>query len=221
MTSSEHKSSDSKPVGRREANKQATRAALREAARRLFAERGFEATTVRDIAAAANVTERTFFRYFDGKEGLVAEETLAWIDRLQAAICARPSNEPPLTAVREAMIEASTQARSETGSPIWLFSSNPRPFAPLRRATPRLLVRFERSIADAILTRAKQAAGATTTAELEYPAHVIARAAVAALRSAIIEARRLQGDDKRVTAETVEQLLREALAILRGESDPR
>jgi len=214
MTSSEHKSSESKPVGRREANKQATRAALREAARRLFAERGFEATTVRDIAAAANVTERTFFRYFDGKEGLLADETLAWIDGLHAAICARSSHEPPMTAVREAMLEVSRQTRSESGSPIWLFSSNPRPLAPLRRATPRLLVRFERSIADAILTGAEQAASTTPAADLEYRAAVIARAAVAVLRSAIIQARHLQTSDNTVTAETIEQLLREAFAIL-------
>ena len=221
MTSFEPKSSVSEPIGRREANKQATRAALREAAKRLFAERGFEATTVRDIAAAANVTERTFFRYFDGKEGLVAEETLAWIERLHAAICARPSHEPPLTAVREAMLEVvSRQMRAETGPPIWLFSNSPRPLAPLRRATPRLLVRFERSIADAILTRAEEAADTAPTADLEYRAAVIARGAIAALRSAIIQARQLQSDDNSLTADTVEDLLREAFAILRGEPHP-
>ncbi|MFZ0377834.1 MAG: TetR family transcriptional regulator [Solirubrobacteraceae bacterium] len=219
MTSFERKNSLGEPLGRREANKQATRTALREAAKRLFAERGFEATTVRDIAGAANVTERTFFRYFDGKEGLVAEETLAWIARLHAAIGTRPSHEPPLTAVREAMLEVSRQMRSETGPPIWLFSNNPRPFAPLRRATPRLLVRFERSIADAILTRAEQAPNTAASADLEYHADVIARAAVAALRSAIIQARHLQNDDNTVTTETIEQLLREAFAILRGEPD--
>src|SRR5690242_16988013 len=53
------------PVGRREAGKQARRAALTAAAHRLFAEHGYEATTVRDIAAAAGLTERTFYRYFD------------------------------------------------------------------------------------------------------------------------------------------------------------
>jgi hypothetical protein len=42
----------------------------------------------------------------------------------------------------------SRQMRTETGPPIWLFSNSPRPLAPLRRATPRLLVRFERSIAE-------------------------------------------------------------------------
>jgi len=75
-------------------------------------------------------------------------------------------------------------------------------------------VRFERSIADAILTGAEQAASTTPAADLEYRAAVIARAAVAVLRSAIIQARHLQTSDNTVTAETIEQLLREAFAIL-------
>ena len=62
------------PLGRREAHKQATRQALQQAADRLFAEHGYGATTVRDIAEAAGVTERTFFRYFTGKEELIIED---------------------------------------------------------------------------------------------------------------------------------------------------
>ena len=61
------------PTGRREANKQATRAALRSAAKQLFASQGFERTTVRDIARLANVTERTFYRYFDGSRHATRE----------------------------------------------------------------------------------------------------------------------------------------------------
>ena len=54
---------------------------LQEAAMELFAERGFEATTVAEIAQRAGVTERTFFRYFpDKREVLFAGE-----DRLEAA----------------------------------------------------------------------------------------------------------------------------------------
>jgi hypothetical protein len=49
---------------------------------------------------------------------------------------------------------------------------------------------------------------------------VIARGAIAALRSAIIQARQLQSDDNPVAADTVEELLREAFAILRGEPHP-
>ena len=65
---SQQPSGEAEPVGRREANKRATREALSRAAQTLFTEQGFAATTVRDIADAAGVTERTFFRYFESKE---------------------------------------------------------------------------------------------------------------------------------------------------------
>jgi AcrR family transcriptional regulator len=58
-------------VGLRERKKQRTRQALIEAAVRLFEENGYEATTVADIAAAAEVSTRTFFLHFPTKEALV------------------------------------------------------------------------------------------------------------------------------------------------------
>jgi AcrR family transcriptional regulator len=203
------------PTGRREANKQATRAALRAAAKRLFAERGYEATTVRDVARAAHVTERTFYRYFDGKEGLIADEYLSWIAILQDAIRARPGEEPPFTAVRRAMIAVGREASTEAGpAPLWLFRD--RPFAGLRRSAPRPLLRFEASIADAILARL--GAGRTTgnsAADLEdqFRAQVIARVAVAAFRSAVIRHREL-GARGEAPAGGVEQLLDHAFGII-------
>ncbi len=70
-----------------------------QAAERLFAEHGFEATTVAQIAQTAGVGERTFYRYFDSKEDLLAERAITWIGLLGEAIRARPAAETPYQAV--------------------------------------------------------------------------------------------------------------------------
>jgi AcrR family transcriptional regulator len=184
------------PAGRREASKQATRTALLRAAERMFAERGYAATTVRDIASAAQVTERTFYRYFDGKEGLIADTHLTWLEVLRNAILARPAAEDPLLAVRHAMLSVRGQADAGAGpAPLWLFSER-QGQAGLQRPGPRPLLRLEAAIVDAVGSRLRAArpAGAGPDAESadEFRAQVIGRVSVAALRSAIIRRRELQ-----------------------------
>jgi AcrR family transcriptional regulator len=62
--------------GLRERKKAKTRAAIQEQAMRLFRERGYEATTVEQIAEAAEVSPSTFFRYFPTKEAVVMYDVL-------------------------------------------------------------------------------------------------------------------------------------------------
>src|SRR6476646_1972874 len=78
----------------RERKKQQTREGLASAAVELFIERGFDATTVEDIAAAADVSPRTFFRYYPTKEDVVVD--------LVERLAARPADEPLGRALREA-----------------------------------------------------------------------------------------------------------------------
>lgn len=201
-----------RPTGKRAAHKDATRAALQEAARRLFAKHGYESTTVREISLAAGVTERTFYRYFDGKEGLLAGEALAWIDALHDAIGDRPADEPPLLAIQRALVALAREAANHTApTRYWLLDDRPRPFQVLRNSGLRPLRRVEQAIADAILPRIVADGRSETPAE--FQAQVLARVTVAALRSALIRHRELRAT-KIATTPPLEQLLHEAFATI-------
>jgi AcrR family transcriptional regulator len=89
-------------AGRRERKKQRTRDALIEAAMDLFAAKGYEHTAVREITDAVDVSERTFFRYFASKEDLMLSFIRDGADAFAAALAARPPEEEPLTAARNA-----------------------------------------------------------------------------------------------------------------------
>ena len=87
--------------GLRERKKARTREAIIDAALDLFASKGFEATTIEDIAAAADVSPRTFFRYFESKVDLVMARNEAHGDKIGPLIVARPASEGPLEALRQ------------------------------------------------------------------------------------------------------------------------
>jgi len=95
---------ESGPGGLRERKKHQTALALHAAAIELFRERGYAETTVEEIADHADVSARTFFRYFSTKESVVfADERQRrdiWVD----AIRTRPHDEPVLDSIREASL---------------------------------------------------------------------------------------------------------------------
>lgn len=85
---------------RRERKKLETRRALERAALRLFAERGYEQTTVEDIAEAADVAVRTFFRYFSSKQDVLFGDVVTdRVARLRTELAARPRTEAPLSSI--------------------------------------------------------------------------------------------------------------------------
>jgi AcrR family transcriptional regulator len=89
--------------GLRERKKARTRAAIREHALRLFREQGYQSTTVEQIAAAAEVSPSTFFRYFPTKEDVVLQDDMD--TRMIEALERQPAGLGPVTAVRAATRE--------------------------------------------------------------------------------------------------------------------
>ena len=90
-------------VGLRERKKARTREALQEAALERFARRGFDGTTVEEIAEACEVSPRTFFRYFPTKEDVLFADAAIRRERLLTVIAERPEREPPFVALCAAM----------------------------------------------------------------------------------------------------------------------
>jgi AcrR family transcriptional regulator len=86
--------------GLRERKKRATRDVIAATARRLFAERGFDAVTVAEIAVAADVSEKTVFNHFATKEDLVFAGGDTRLAQLQAEIAQRPAGTSVLDVFR-------------------------------------------------------------------------------------------------------------------------
>jgi AcrR family transcriptional regulator len=137
--------------GLRARKRQQTRERLTRAAMTLFLERGFEATTLDDIAAAADVSRRNFFHYFASKEDVVFAWQEEIITALIAAVAARPAGETMLTAAENAIAAMVRQ----------LDPSEAIAMARLKRDNPALQARnqvkyemLERTLAEALGKRA-------------------------------------------------------------------
>ena len=94
---------DEDPQGLRERKKVQTREALVHAARDLFLERGFDSVTVDEIAQMANVSRRTFFRYFATKEAAAFPNRDRWLEQFHA-LTAQRAGEPAYQTVRRALL---------------------------------------------------------------------------------------------------------------------
>jgi AcrR family transcriptional regulator len=124
--------------GLRERKKQQTRELISAVATRLFATRGFEATTIAEVAAAAEVAKMTVTNYFPLKEDLVFDRHEEITGMLAGAVSARPEGGSAVDAVQAAYLDALAEHR-----PILGFVG-PR-FAELVESSPALLAR-EREI---------------------------------------------------------------------------
>lgn len=89
--------------GLRARKKQRTKEAIQREALRLFQERGYDATTIEQIAEAVDISPSTFFNYFPTKEDVVVSDP--YDPMMMAAFRARPGDEPLTTVIRRALTE--------------------------------------------------------------------------------------------------------------------
>jgi len=95
-----------RPCGLRERKKARTRAAIRRHAFRLFRANGYQRTTVEQIAAAAEVSPSTFFRYFPTKEDLILQDDMD--TQVAEALERQPAGLKPAAAFRAALREVAS-----------------------------------------------------------------------------------------------------------------
>lgn len=166
------------PPGRRERKKLATRSALEEAALRLFASRGFEATTIEDITEAADVSLRTFFRYFASKEDVLLAEHAEDLVRMREMLAVASDDLAPMALIAEVLrglAGAAEDRHDALLARIRVIDSAPS----LHARQLENYAGFERAIAEAVARRK----GTNPTRDLD--AVLCGVVGMAAIRSAI------------------------------------
>jgi AcrR family transcriptional regulator len=189
-------------TGLRERKKQQTREAIHRAAMKLFAERGFDATTIADIAAAADISPRTFFSYFPSKEEAVFAKFEPAFESFDRAMRERPPGTDALVAMREWILGMATEFTGDIEAA--------KLEARLRRESPavaacdlRHMRQFERRLAEAVGEDLGEPADALRP-------RLVAAAAVAALQASSDNADTiLEGDTQRA-----EQLIADPAAFI-------
>jgi AcrR family transcriptional regulator len=183
-------------MGRWEPN---ARGRLEEAALELYLERGFEQTTVAEIARRAGLTERTFFRYFADKREVLFWGSGMLRDLLVRAVAAAPASAAPMDAVTSALDAAGAELQQR------------RPHARRRQAVIDANASLQERELSKLAALAAAIAEALRRRGVEEPAaSLAAEAGIAVFRVAF--ARWIDGPGER----DLPQLVRESLAALQA-----
>ncbi|MFD5894325.1 TetR/AcrR family transcriptional regulator [Streptomyces sp. NPDC060366] len=192
-------------LGLRERKKLKTRVAIREATYRLIDEQGYETTTIEQIAAAAEVSPSTLFRYFPTKEDIVLTDEFDPV--MEAAVRARPAGEPPLEAVRSVLRQT-----VET-----ILEDQPREFGRRSRLMleiPAVRARMTETMAETSLLLSRAVADRTGRKEGDLEVLVFTASVLAALREVTIYwAEHGQKDDLAVLVDRALDTLKGGLAL--------
>ena len=135
----------------------------------LFAEKGFEETTVDDIVDAAGTSRRTFFRYFESKRDLIAQPIESYGASLTKAIEACPAGLPVAKLFRHVVLEVAQRTVSDSRMRKVMAIAAKHPAA--REAQLSRVAEVQDRVADAFMQRSKD----------ELTAHVLAALTLSAL----------------------------------------
>lgn len=173
----------------------------------LFTERGFDHVTVDDIAAAAGISRRTFFRYFESKEAAALPGAHEQISELRAALADQPRDEPLVERLRRATLSLIDESidPAETRARLRIIASSPS----VRAHSLEQQTHFEAELRQVIAEHLG----------VDEATHVGARVLAAAMIAAVRAAAEvwLDADDGRSLADVLD----EAHVVLMGESFDR
>ncbi|SNT27246.1 DNA-binding transcriptional regulator, AcrR family [Asanoa hainanensis] len=191
-------------VGLRELTRRAVRTQIAETAMELFVAKGYEETTVDEIAAAVGISGRSVFRYFPTKEDIVVGLLDGIGDELAAALAARPRDEPPWVALRNAMtphLDSLTRDSDRTIATAMLLADTPA----LRGALLAKRARWAEALVPDISRRLK-----LPPARRDLAARSLVGAALTCLNNAVDDWARSNG------RKPLAKLLDTAIAAVRG-----
>lgn len=187
-------------TGLRERKKAKTRLALEDAALDLFASKGFDATTVDEIAAACDVSRRTFFRYYASKEEVFSGDHEVEEAAVFDFISSRPPSEPALASLRaavEAMAGEMGTDRDRLLAKMRIIQQTPSLESTALQHSSQMVDR----IVDALVARS----GGEADPDDVFRMRLVTQAAIGALRASI-ERWASEGGDGDLVAVTTEAL---------------
>src|SRR3954452_25382697 len=190
MTLRSHPMEQAAPVSRRQRKKDRTRQDLIDAATRLFASQGFDGTTTDDIAEAADVSQRTFFRHFPSKEAVLYGDMDDLLERFRDNLELRPADEPLLVSVRESILALAVDYEDQRK--LRLLQPRLAASSPAVSAYSRAVVQqaWERELGESLARRLR-----VDPVEDPRP-EIIAAAAMSALRHSIRRWARSRGREE-------------------------
>lgn len=189
----------SRPAGRRERKKAATRRGIADTAMRLFRERGYEAVGIREIATEADVAVTTLFAHFPSKEALVFEQAAGFEARLVAAVTEREEDTPLVRALHEEIGALVRHCTTGDATGVWrMIERSPE----LSAYAQVIELRYARALAAAI-------AAAPDLAVSEAASDAVARFAMAAFTLA------RQSADPQATLDESFRMIEAAWSVVR------